>query len=198
MKKTSDKKRIIILTAIIAALFLGSMAITAVATNVKYKRMAEKRANEKFTELDYYSMNSYCEKNAAAVFKALKMEDSAKLSALLINTNGLDRVMAFADWKKADFDKAISMGSGSLSPEPDNKGRIDVSERFFVDVGDSRYMFFIETLTSRWGRENEGVSAIAVTTFEHFDATDYEWNGERDDESELAGELFWERQDASE
>ena len=39
---------------------------------------------------------------------------------------------------------------------------------------------------------DEGISAVAVTTYSHFDKDlDYNWSGEADDESVLAGELFW-------
>jgi len=54
-------------------------------------------------------------------------------------------------------------------------------------------VLFIETLTSRWGMNNEGVSAVGVTTFSHFDGVDYNWSGEKDDQSALAGELFWDK-----
>lgn len=198
MKNTSNKKRIIIIAEIIAALFIVTAVVTTLVTRNSVQKQVEKYNAQTFSEIDYNSMSRFNDRNVKAVLQALRREDSGKLSSLLTNSNGLDRVTAFADWKKADFDNAISMGSGSLSAKPDSKGRIDVSERLFVDVGDRRYVFFIETLTSRWGRKNEGVSAVAVTTFDHFDATDYEWNGERDDESELAGELFWERQMPSE
>jgi hypothetical protein len=99
--------------------------------------------------------------------------------------------MEFADWKKADFENAVSMGAGSLTTAPDENGKMDISERFFVDIGDTRYLLFVETSTSRWGRANDGVSAVAVTTLEHFDELDWDWNGEPDDSSVLAGKLLW-------
>ena len=111
----------------------------------------------------------------------------------MISSDGIESVVNFADWKQADFDNAVSMGSGSLSGEPDADGRLDESERFFVYVGSNRYVFFIETQTSEYGRKNDGISAIGVTTFSHFDATDYAWNGEKDDQSVLAGQLFWQK-----
>ena len=37
---------------------------------------------------------------------------------------------------------------------------------------------------------NEGISAVAVTSYEHFDDLAYGWNGEKDDSSALAGESF--------
>ena len=79
----------------------------------------------------------------------------------------------------------------------DENGRMDISERFIVDVGDVKYVLFVETLTSRWGMNNDGVSAAAATTFGHFDGTDYAWNGEGDDQSVLAGSLWWNRGEES-
>ena len=99
--------------------------------------------------------------------------------------------MEFADWSKADFKNAESLGAGSLTAAPDESGRMDVSERFFVEAGDKKYVLFIETLTSRWGRKNEGVTAVGVTTYKHFDDTGFAWNGKKDDSSALAGELWW-------
>ena len=151
---------------------------------------AEAEANST-GEPDKYSMQEFCHDNAMAVFSALKEGDTAKLKKLMKNPENAEAVMEFADWSKADFEGAVSMGSGSLTPAPDKDGFMDESERFFVYAGDTRYVFFIETLTSGYGTVNEGVSAIGVTTFSHFDATDYIWNGEPDDQSVLAGELFW-------
>ena len=184
MKKSVSRSILYIL--IILAVFIAAAAISAKVT--KDRAEAKAAATGK---VDYYSMSEYCRQNAYAVFDALKAGDSAALDKLLINSEGSDKVMDFADWSNADFDSAISMGSGSLTAEPDSEGRMDVSERFFVDVGDERYVFFIETLTSGRGRINDGVSAVSVTSYPHFDATDYDWNGEDDGESAVAGELFW-------
>ena len=116
-----------------------------------------------------------------------------KVEKLMIDPAGVDALMNFADWKNADFENATSMGAGSLTPAPDENGKMDISERFIVNVGDVKYVLFVETLTSRWGMNNDGVSAAAATTFGHFDGTDYAWNGEGDDQSVLAGSLWWNR-----
>lgn len=151
----------------------------------------EEAAKQNTGEPDKYSMQEFCHDNAMAVFSALKAGDTEKLKKLMINSDNIEAVMGFADWSKAKFDEAVSMGSGSLTPEPDKDGRWDESERFFVYADGTRYVFFIETLTSDYGRTNDGVSAIGVTTFSHFDAMDYTWNGEAVENSALAGELFW-------
>ena len=187
MNEIKGKTKLIIFIILLALIFACTAALTARRTISSGRAEAKKE----ITTLDKYSMSEYSTKNTEAVFSALKAGDEAALKKLLIDANGAEDVMKFADWPSADFEKAVSMGSGSLTAEPDKKGRMDESERFFVDIGDSRYVFFIETLTEDYGRVNKGVSAIGVTTYSHFNATDYEWNGEKDDESVLAGELFW-------
>ena len=186
-KKTNSKtkQRIIALAILAAVLLLVTALISGIST---YK---SKRANEKLDSVDVYKMHEFSEENSAAVMKAMASGDSEKLAKLMITSEGAEAVMEFADWKKASFDKAISMGSGSLDKGPDEKGLMEISERFFVDIGDERYLLFIETSTSRWGRENDGISAVGVTTFEHFDELDWKWNGEPDEHSVLAGELLW-------
>lgn len=184
-KKKKTKQRIIALAVMMVILLLLATAISAHNT---YKT---KRQNEKLKNVDVYMMHEYSETNSAAVMKALASGDSKKLESLLIDPEGAAALMEYADWKNADFDKAVSMGSGSLSDGPDKKGMMDISERFFVDIGDVRYLLFIESSTSRWGRENDGVSAVAATTLEHFDELDWNWNGEPDENSVLAGKLLW-------
>ena len=181
-------RKLLIFVAALAVLFVAVTAITA------SKTLNEAKANETFTEIDYYSMQEYSDQNVESIMKALKSGSSENLSKLITASDtkeGVDAVLEFADWSNADIENAVGLGAGSLSPEPDANGRMDVSERFFVYAGDSKYVLFIETLTSRWGRNNDGVSAVAVTTFEHFDALDYGWNGESDDYSAVAGSLFW-------
>lgn len=185
MKFTTDKKRIAALLVMMVALFVIALLISSLVT---YK---SKRANEKLDNVDTYKMESYSETNSAKVMKALASGKSKKLSKLMVSSEGADELMDFADWKNADFKNAVSLGSGSLMKAPDKNGKMEVDERFFVDVDGQKYVLFIESSTSRWGRKNDGVSAIAATTYDHFDEMDYEWNGEPDDESVLAGNLIW-------
>lgn len=185
MKKLVGGIKIIVFIALTIVLFVS---VTINSANETYDKRA---ANEEITTVDTYSMNNHCKDNAAAVMDALKNSNTDTLESIMLNSKGIDSVVDFADWSKADFDNAVSMGSGSLTKAPDKNGKQDVSERFFVKVGDTKYVFFIETVCSRLGRDNDGVSAIAVTSFSHFDAGDYAWNGEKDGSSALAGELFW-------
>lgn len=184
MKSSAEKKLIAFLIAL-AVLFLGIAIVTSVHT---YK---QRLANESFDEVDLYSMHEFSRVNSEKVIQALKNGDSSKLEKNLISEKGVSEVMGFADWSSIDLDRLASMGSGSLSAGADSKGKMDISERWIVETAEGKYVFFIETLTSRWGRKNEGVSAVGVTRFEHFDELDYAWNGEADESSALAGELFW-------
>lgn len=186
MKKSSGKIKLILFTVLVMAVFFTLCAITAVNS------FSEKKANESFSEVDYYSMQKFSDQSANAVFSALKSGKTDKLKNRMLSSDGLDELMAFADWSQADFDSAIGLGAGSLSPAPDESGRMDMSERFFVDIGDSRYVLMIETVASRWGRTYNGISSISATTYDHFDGDlDWDWLGEPDDASVMAGELFW-------
>lgn len=162
-------------------------AVTISVAKSTYKRNV---AEEKITEPDFYSMAEFSEKNSANVMKALKDGDVDKLKTLMTDATGAEELMDFADWADADIENVVSMGAGSLSEAPDKKGRMDISERFFVNVGEQRYVLYIETLTSRHGMINEGVSMVGATTYDHFDELDYGWNGEKDDSSAVAGKTF--------
>ena len=168
--KAKTKQRIIALVIFAAILILLTMAIVAHST---YKA---KRQNEHLKNIDFYKMSEFSEKNSELVMKALASGDSKKLEKLMIDSEGA---------------AAVSMGAGSLTEAPDENGNMDISERFLVDIGDTRYLLFVETSTSRWGRANDGVSAVAVTTLEHFDELGWNWSGEPDEHSVLAGKLLW-------
>lgn len=184
MKKKKSNQILIVALLLMLLVFVIVAAMTARSTYNK------KVAGENITEPDFYSMTEYSKANSEAVMKALKSGNADKLGALMSNPKGADDVMGFADWKDADFDNAVSMGAGSLSSAPDKKGMMDIGERFIVSVGENKYVLYIETLTSRHGMNNEGVSAVGVTTYEHFDELAYVWNGEKDDSSVLAGESY--------
>jgi hypothetical protein len=186
-KKMNRKKSNQILLIMVLLLALVFLIVTIVTAKNTYNK---KVAEEKITEPDFYSMAKYSEENSKAVMKALKSGNAEKLGNLMIDPKGAEDVAGFAVWKDADLDNAVSLGAGSLSSAPDKNGRMDISERIFVPVGEQKYVLYIETLTSRHGMVNEGISAIGVTTYEHFDALGYGWNGEKDDESAVAGKSF--------
>ena len=178
---------------ILAAVFM--IALFATVTITTARNTYEKNvAEEHFDEYDFYSMQEISTENSKAVFDALKKGDKETLSELMINDENIDSVLDFADWSKLSFKKATSFGAGSLSPSTDKNGRADINEKFVVKTGGDKYVLYIESLTSRWGRVNEGVSAIAVITAEHYENTYSTWNGEKDDSTALAGELFWKKQ----
>ena len=192
----SNMNKLLNVLKIIILILLALIIFICVEKHFENKTFREHRLAERpatIAELDVYSMQEYCGKNAQKVFAALKAGDSKKLEKLMIVSEGLDTVMEFADWSEADFENAFSMGSGSLTPEPDEGGDMDVSERVFVTAGGTKYVFFIETITTEYGSKNGGVSAIGVTTFSHFDEDGWGWNGEKVKESALAGTLFWQR-----
>ena len=184
MKKKKSNQILMIAFLMMVLVFVLVAVVTMRSTYNK------KVANEKTDGYDFYSMAEFSNGNCKAVMKALKSGSADKLGALMTDSKGTETVIGFADWSKADFDNAVSLGAGSLSAAPDKKGMMDVSERFIVPVEDEKYVLYIETLTSRHGMNNEGVKVVAATTYEHFDQLDYGWNGETDDSSAVAGESF--------
>lgn len=185
MKK--NRSSIILLVALL--LMIVVFAFVAIQTaQATYKK---KVAEEKISEPDFYAMAGFSEENSKAVMKALKSGSPEKLGALMIDKTGAEEVAGFASWKDADFDNAVSFGAGSFSAAPDKEGRMDICERFIVSVGEQKYVLYVETLTSRHGMINDGISVVAATTYEHFDEQlDYGWNGEKDDSSAVAGKTF--------
>lgn len=178
---------------LLALIFMVALFTTVAVTTARstYKNNV---ANEHFDEFDFYSMQDISEANSKAVFDALKKQDAEALKALMTNSENLDSVLDYADWSELDYKKAVSYGAGSLSPSADKTGRVDVNEKFYIKMDGREYVLFIESLTSRWGRQNEGVSAIAVTSFDNYDSMYSTWNGEQGEYSVLAGELFWQKQ----
>lgn len=183
MKKKSNQ-------ILVIALLLIALVFTVTAVRTAGSTYSKKVAGENITEPDFYAMAGYSAENSASVMKALKSGSAEKLGSLLTDPKGAEDVIAFADWSAADFDHAVSMGAGSLSAAPDKDGVMDISERFIVSAGEQKYVLYIETLTSRHGMNNEGVSLVGVTTYEHFDEIDYNWNGDKDDSSAAAGKSF--------
>ena len=184
MKRKKSNQILLVLALTMALAFVVVMIITARSTYNK------KVAEEKITEPDFYAMTEFSKENSDAVLKALKSGSAEKLGNLMIDPKGAENVIGFAGWGDADLENAVSMGAGSFSDAPDEKGMMDISERFIVPVGEQKYVLYIETLTSRHGMKNEGVKVVGATTYEHFDQLDYAWNGEQDDSSAVAGESF--------
>ena len=188
MSKNRSNKILITALIILALIF-------ALAAYIGSKTAYDKKlAAEQLTELDFNSMQAFSAENSAAVMDALKSGSKGKLEELMLNDGGIDDLLNYAKWNKADFKKAVSLGAGSLTAAPDGAGKMDVSEMLLVDIGDTKYVLFVETLTSRLGRNNEGVTAVAATTYEHFNEVEPAWTGEPDDQSVLAGELWWNKQ----
>ena len=188
MSKNRSNKILIGALIILALIFVLAALI---GSKTAYNK---KVASEQLTEVDFNSMQAFSAENSAAVMDALKSGSKGKLEELLPNAEGIDELMGFAKWNKANFRKAVSLGAGSLTTAPDGSGKMDVSEMFLVDIGDTKYVLFIETLTSRLGRNNEGVTAVGATTYEHFEEIDRNWSGVPDEQSVLAGKLWWNKQ----
>ena len=186
-EKKGKNNRLQIFLLLLAVLFVCAFAFSAVRTYEKRMK------TESFDQVDFHSMAGFSAENSENVIKTLKSGNLKKFVKLVGDEAGAEDVMGFADWRNANFDTAVSYGAGSYSTSPDEKGRTDIAERIVVQVGETKYMLYIETLTSRWGRKNEGVDAVAVIPYTRYSELDTTWNGEKDEESVLAGTLFRDR-----
>lgn len=175
---------------LLIAVLLMALVFTIVTVRTATVTYNNKVAKETVTEPDFYAMANFSSENSKAVMKALKSGSADKLGSLMVDPKGVEVVIGFAAWKEADLDNAVSLGAGSFSTAPDKKGMMDISERFVVPVGEQKYVLYIETLTSRHGMKNEGVKVLAATTYENFEQLGFEWNGDKDNSSAVAGESF--------
>ena len=161
-------------------------------TGVVAGRTYQERVNaETSKELDVYKMQKYAHENAEDVLKALKKGDAEKLEETLINPSNIEDIIDYADWEHIDDKNSTSFGTGSFMPKPDKKGRMDVGEQMMIKIGKEKYAFYVQTVTSRYGKINDGVACVAVTNFKHFDDVDYLWHWQTDAETLRAGKAFY-------
>lgn len=179
--------KILITIVLVLAIICGFIYWTGRTAERTYQKRAE---NETSTELDVYKMQNYAAENAKKALKALEKEDANELSKLINNPSNVDKLIEYADWEKLDLDNKTSFGTGSFMPEPDKKGRMDVGEQIILNVGKGKYAIYIQTVTSRYGKVDEGISCIAVTTWKHFNEIDYAWKWQTDSGTLRAGKPF--------
>ena len=66
-------------------------------------------------------------------------------------------------------------------------GRMDFGETYWIRIGKKTYVMYIQTVCSRYGKANDGISAIAATTWEHYDSIHWLWEWQTDKNEVLAG-----------
>lgn len=178
--------------SIVAILFIALLVIVfvIVTTRTANKTYDSRVANEKNTEVDVYKMETYARDNAAKVLDILQDKDKDALESTLLNPSNVDKLINYADWDKLDTDKMTSFGTGSYMPKPDEDGKMDVGELISLKLGKDEYVIYIQTLTSRWGKIDEGVSCIAVVNRKRFDDVDYAWEWQTDNKTLRAGKPF--------
>ena len=117
---TKKRSNIILIIALAVLAIIFAIVAAGSARSAYEKRVAK----ENLTEVDYNSMQAFCEENANAVMDALKSGSKEKLKKLMPEAEGIDELMAFAKWKKADFSNAVSQGAGSMTSAPDENGKM--------------------------------------------------------------------------
>lgn len=161
-------------------------------TGIVAGRTYQERVNsETSKDLDVYKMQNYAHENAEIILKALKKCDAEKLKENINEATNVEELIDYADWKNLDIKGSTSFGTGSFMPRPDKDGKMDVGEQIILKVGKEKYAFYVQTLTSRYGKINEGITCVAVTTFKHFDEIDYLWLWQSDSKTLRVGKAFY-------
>ena len=155
------------------------------------KTYQERVNNEQNTELDVYKMQKYAVDNTEKVLEALVAGDSDEIAELVPRATNVKELMEYADWENLDLDKKTSFGTGSFMPKPDKNGKMDVGELITLKTQNGKYVMYVQTVTSRYGIIDDGVSCIAVAKWKHYDDTDYSWDWKTDSETLRVGKAFY-------
>lgn len=180
--------KIIFAIILVAALVCGLIYYTGWVAGKTYQ---ERVKSETSKELDVYKMQEYAHENATIVLKSLKKGKTKKIINNMRRPANLDALMEYADWRHMDVRGSTSFGTGSFMPKPDRRGRMDVGEQIILTAGNKKYALYVQTLVSRYGKINKGITCIAVTTFKHFNELDYAWNWQTDEKTLRTGKAFY-------
>lgn len=185
-RKKKSNTNLIIIIVLIFTLIASIFVVKEVA-----KRTYEKNvANEHFTEQDTYKMSEFSEENSTKAIKALKKKDVDALKELMIDDSNVKKLVNYVDWSEINLKKTKTLGGGSYMSEPNSDGKMDFGEMYWVKIDGKKYIMYIQTVCSRYGRGNDGIQAIAVTTDKHYEAIDWEWEWQEDNETMLAGSPY--------
>lgn len=179
-KKTGD---LVLALIVVLVMFIAAMYISAQLT-YKYAK-----THLYTTEMDWYNVQDYNMKNCNKVFDALK-NGGEGLNDIIIEDVDITPLMDYANWENAEFEDIRAFGGGNTSLEPDSKGRIEYGDMWCVTIDGDRYMMYIQSISSRYGRNNDGVSFIAVTHWSHYDNIDWEWDWDDDEHTVTLGTSF--------
>lgn len=181
------RNNLIILLILVATVYISVRGFTFAVEYFADKAYQKRVSEEHFTEVDTYKLSVYSEENAEAVLKALKSGDKEALEKLFTESVDAAALMKYADWSTINDKKTKTLGGGSYMFEPDKSGRMDFGETFWVTTSKGTYVLYIQTVCSRFGKANDGVSAVAATTWEHYDSIDWLWKWQTDKNEVLAG-----------
>lgn len=164
------------------------VAIFAFVTGWSANRQYEKRVSEEnFTEQDTYKMSVYSEENTNKVIEALKNKDAEGLSSMMIGNPDVSELLDYVEWQNMAPDKTKTLGGGSYMSEPDSDGRMDFGEAYWLRIDKKTYVMYVQTVCSRYGKANDGVSAVAVTDWDYYDSIDWSWEWQEDKHTVMAG-----------
>lgn len=181
------RNNLIILLLVVVTVFVSVKVFASMVEYFADRRYQKNIENESFTEVDTYKLSVYSEENAVAALKALKSGSKDKLEKLFTDKTDVTELMEYADWSSMDEERSRTLGGGSYMYEPDSNGRMDFGETYWIRIGKKTYVMYIQTVCSRYGKANDGISAIAATTWEHYDSIHWLWEWQTDKNEVLAG-----------
>ena len=187
------RNNLIILLLLVATVYISVRGFTSAVEYFADKTYQTRVSEEHFTEVDTYKLSVYSEENAEAVLKALKSGNEEALEKLFTESVDASDLMKYADWSTINDKKTKTLGGGSYMFEPDKSGRMDFGETFWVTTSKGTYVLYIQTVGSRYGKANDGVSAVAATTWKHYDSIDWLWKWQTDKNEVLAGTPYSEQ-----
>lgn len=177
------KQDMLIALSVIVVLLFAIMLFVAFASYKYATKHFPARA------LDYYKIQEYSLENSEDVFESLA-NGGEGLRELMAGRENVHELLKFADWESGDYENVRSFGGGNFSKRCNDKGQIEYADMWWVPIGDEKYMIYIQSVSSRYGRDNDGVKCIAVTSYSHYSDIDGEWDWRTDDETVRIGTPF--------
>lgn len=176
------KKNLDLIKAIVFVLLLFVIVMFVTANGTYYFAKEHFRT----TRLDEFQIQEFSSENCDAVFESLA-KGGKGLEDLMCGDPDVREFLKYADWSKGEYDDKRSYGGGSLEDGADANGIYEYADLWRVTIDGEQYMLYIQSESSRYGRENDGVSMIAVTTYEHFNELDANWDCKPDDDTLILG-----------
>ena len=183
---------------VIAAVLVFATLIVCLTLLIQYR--AYNSQLKKTGKIDLYSMQVGSIENGEKLFDALENE-TADLEILFKETydriddsmkNEIENLGAYTDWGECDFDNIRNMGGGFVGDsEKEYWGdeKLYYENYWVLESSQQSYVIYLQCAYEAWGRENKGIWAVAVTSWDNYYNRDDFWDYKTDDETIRIGEL---------